>query len=439
MKRLGLWNLLLLLVLAGTSHAQLNKTFENIFNRVLRDDLRLSPGQHGTHFFQAADQANAALAPALNSLIASNVSSFPLSSTVAGVTFDFSSGQPMSIAESLGPIFAEKAQTLGKGKLNIGFNFTNLNLARLRGMKTEDIRFTFAHQDLTGEGELGENPTENDVIDLFLNLDANANIFAFYGTWGVTNNFDVSVAVPVVNVSMNGTARAVINSFTFARLGRAFHSFNADQLNPDLVDDIPYDESVTGLGDVALRLKYGVAAGGQVDMAALADIRFATGEETDFLGTGKTNARFSWIMSKKVGNFVPHLNLGYDYRGADLDSDEFEFVLGFDNKIAKGVTFAADLLAELDINSDESIELAPGSRMILDRFVTTAGDTAISARDVDLSNISNRDNDNTLDLALGFRIAPSENMLFLANILVPLNDGGLRSTFAPTFGFAISF
>lgn len=438
MRRIVLSSFLLLVLPCG-SFAQLNKTFENIFNRVLRDDLRLSPGQHGTHFFQAADEANAALAPALNSLVASNVSSFPLSSTVAGVTFDFSSGQPVSITESLGPIFAEKAQTLGKGKLNIGFNFTNLNLARLRGLKTEDIRFTFAHQDLTGEGGLGENPTENDVIDLFLNLDANANIFALYGTWGVTNNFDVSVAVPFVNLSLKGTASAVINSFTFARLGRAFHSFNADQLNPDLIDQVPYDESVSGLGDVALRLKYGILAGGDVDLAALADIRLPTGEESDFLGTGKTNARFSWIMSRKVGNFVPHVNLGYDYRGADLDSDEFEFVLGFDNKIAKGVTFAADLLAEIDIQGDEAIDLAPGSRPIHDMFVTTTGDTAISARQVDLSNIADRNNDNTIDLALGFRIAPSENILFLANILVPLNDGGLRSTFAPTLGFAISF
>jgi len=436
MKRLSLWNLFALLVLTGTSQAQLNKTFENIFNRVLRDDLQLSIGLHGTHFFEAADEANAALAPALNSLIASNVSSFPLSSTVAGVTFDFSSGQPMSIAESLGPIFAEKAQTLGKGKLNIGFNYTSLNLARLRGMKTDDIRFTFAHQDLTDDGTLGENPTENDVIDLFLNLDASANIFAFYGTWGVTNSFDVSVAVPVVNISLQGTARAVISSFTLANLGRAFHSFNADQLNPDLVDDVPYDESVTGLGDVALRLKYSILAGGDLDLAALADIRLPTGEETDFLGTGKTNARFSWIMSKKVGNFVPHLNLGYDRRGADLDSDEFEFVFGFDNKIAKGVTFAADVLGEIDINNDEAIKLAPGSVTIVDNNATTG---ARSQRFVDLSNISDRDNDNTIDVALGFRIAPSENFLFLANVLVPLNDGGLRSTFAPTIGLAISF
>ncbi len=101
------------LVLANTAHAQLNKVFENVFNDILDDQLLRSgsPGQHGTHFLEAANLANISLSPALNSLIASNVSSFPLSSTSAGVTFDFSTGQPVSITESMGPIFSETGKT----------------------------------------------------------------------------------------------------------------------------------------------------------------------------------------------------------------------------------------------------------------------------------------------------------------------------------------
>jgi len=48
-------------------------------------------------------------------------------------------------------------------------------------------------------------------------------------------------------------------------------------------------------------------------------------------------------------------------------------------------------------------------------------------------------NDNTLSAAFGFRAAPSERFLILGNVLVALNDGGLRATVAPTFGMTVNF
>ena len=67
----------------------LDKLFGNIFDEVLINQLRLSPDFHSVHFIEAANQANRDLTPALNSLIANEVSSFPLSTTSPGVTFDF--------------------------------------------------------------------------------------------------------------------------------------------------------------------------------------------------------------------------------------------------------------------------------------------------------------------------------------------------------------
>ena len=428
----------LVLAFVGTSHAQLSNVFSKIFNQVLRNDVQLSPGLPSTHFFEAADHANAVLTPALNTLIASNVSSFPLSSTAAGVTFDFSSGQPISTTESLGPIFAERPQTLGGGKLNLGFNYTNLNLARLRGIRTQDMRFTFTHVDVTPDDSLGNNPNESDTIDLFPNLDVDANIYAVFATVGVTDHFDVGVAVPFVSVAMHGKARAVINSFTFAFSGSATHRFNSDPLNPDFVDEIPYDVTSTGVGDIALRLKYNFGTSGSLDWAALADIRLPTGDEKNYRGTGKAEVRLAWAMSTKIHDFNPHLNFGYDRRGGKADSDELEFTIGFDQKVATGVTFAADFLGEVDLNSDERIRLFPGSVTIVDRYSTGTGE-ARNVRKVDLSNIPDRKNDNTLNAAFGFRLAPSERLLLLANMLVPLNSGGLRSTVVPTVGATVSF
>lgn len=415
--------------------AQLSETFSKVFTDILARQLQLSgsPGEHGTHFLEAADLANSELGPALNSLIASNVSSFPLSSTSAGVTFDFSTGKPVSITESLGPIFAETAETLGKGKVNVGFNFSYLSLSKFRGLDTEEMRFTFTHQDVTNDGTLGESTNESDTIDLFPDINVDATILSLFATLGVTNNLDIGVAIPLINVGLSGTARAKVNSFTFAALDSANHHFGQDSFNPEFETTFGYDESGTGLGDIAIRFKYSFIRGTALDLAALLDVRIPTGAKDDFLGAGKTNVRLSGILSKKIGDFTPHLNLGYDRRAADLDSDEFEFVAGFDQKIASGLSFAFDILGELDLDDDEVIKLFPGTRQIVDQVPNGQ-----SVRDVDLSNIPEKDNDNSISASFGFRYAPSKQVIFLGNILVPLNDGGLRSKVAATYGITVS-
>jgi hypothetical protein len=57
---------------------------------------------------------------------------------------------------------------------------------------------------------------------------------------------------------------------------------------------------------------------------------------------------------------------------------------------------------------------------------------------VSLSNIPDRSNDNLYNVSAGIRYSPSAQVLILANILVPLNDGGLRAPVAPTFGVSVN-
>ena len=422
---------------SNTIYAQLNQVFEDIFNKILIEKLTLSPGAHANHFIPAAENASENLTPALSSLIASNVSSFPLSSTIAGITFDFSTGQPVSVTESLGPILAETAETLGKGKVNVGFNFTYLDLSKFRGLETEEMKFAFTHQDVTSpyDNTLGDNPNESDLVGLTLGMDVNASIFAMFATIGITNNFDIGVAIPVININLRGEARAEIFSHTFTINDTANHRFNTDGADPLLKTGLPYDESATGLGDITIRLKYSFLRETGVDMAALVDLRPIPGDEENFMSTGSPNMRLSWIMSKKIGSFTPHLNMGYDRRWDSHDSDEFEFILGFDQKLAKGITFAAEILAEYDLEKKEKIELFPGTTNIVDRDLTKQ---VIGERQIDLSNVPERDNDNTLNVSFGLRAAPSERVVFLGNVLIRLNDGGLRSTVVPTFGLTVS-
>lgn len=435
-----LWILVGVFLCNDAAHAQLNSQFNDIFSEILDVRLRRSVGQHGTHFLEAAAEANQLLTPALNSLIASNISSFPLSSTIPAITFDFSSGIPVPVTGSLGPVFSETGETIGKGRIGIGFNYSYLNLSRFRGLPTEDMRFTFTHQDVNRDTVIGgTNPAENDLIDLTMGMNVNTSIFAVYATVGVTSDLDVGIAIPVINVSLNGTATAVINSYTYARLGEALHFFGGDSVNPVLETKVPYDASASGLGDIALRFKYAFLHQNGFDGAALADIRLPTGNADNFLGTGKTNVRLIGILSRKFQDFTAHLNLGYEKRSADFQSDRIDFTLGFDNKVMSSLTFALDILGTVDINADKAIKLFPGTRTIVDQVVQGGTVIGQNLRQVPLSNIPDRNNDDTYSLSTGFKYAPSDHSIILANILVPLSDGGLRASVIPTVGFSLDF
>ena len=432
-----------------TANAQLNQTFDDMFNYFLRERLdRQDQIFHGQHYFPAADLAEEQLTPALNSLIASNISSFPLSSTIAGLSLDFSGGQAVLTSESLGPIFAETAESIGPGKIHIGISYSHMSLNKLRGLDVDDIRFTFIHQDVTptppfGEdeqGSLGNPAWEADAIEVYPNLNINSEIFAFTFSFGVLDNLDISLAIPIVNVSLSGTARAIIDTYSYGRLNPArpefqgaSHTFGGTMLDPILEADTTFSNSTNGIGDVAVRVKYVFLQNPTVNMAAMLDARIPSGDQANFLGTGDPNFRVLWIMSGRFGEFNPHFNFGYDQRGASLDSDEFEYIIGFDQKLSNNATFAIDLLGTYDLDTDERVVLLPGSVEILEPF-----EGGQATRFFDLSNIPDATRDNTLDLSVGLRYAPSEKIVIMGNILTPLNDHGLRSSIVPTLGISIS-
>ena len=403
-----------------------------MFNEVL--NLELSPGEHGEHFLPTNVATSNAVISALNNFIGTGVASFPLSSSTAGVTFDFSSGKPVPTSTSFGPIFSERAQTLGSGRINMGFNFTYISFSRIRGVPTEDLRLTFTHEDVGNPG-LGDSPNEFDTMDFFLNMNIQAAVFAFYFSYGITDRFDIGIAVPFTNVRLQSTPVANINSFTWVSNDSANHYFGGTQTEPDLTKEpTPIDDDATGIGDIAIRAKYNFARERTVDFSAMLEYRLGTGDADNFLGTGYSVLRASLIGSKIIGDFAPHLNLSYWKKFTDLDRDEIEVILGYDQKISNGFTFILDFLGRFDLGDQiESL-----------RFPTTATLTrTVNSRNyvtnLSLTNIPDYKHDHTIDAAIGFKFNPKESFMLIGNVFVPLNHGGLRADVVPTLGMEFNF
>src|SRR5512147_1085067 len=96
---------------------------------------------HGRHFIPSAEAGNAAIIAFLGSAIGSNVSNIPISATTSGVTYSFEGGAPVRTNVSGGPIFAERAQTLGRGRVLIGANASSIHFNTLRGIPLSSLDF----------------------------------------------------------------------------------------------------------------------------------------------------------------------------------------------------------------------------------------------------------------------------------------------------------
>lgn len=389
-------------------------------------------GIHGEHYVPAESEANGLLIAFLNETIAANVANFPLSSTVSSQTFMFVGGVPTPTSTSFGPIFAERAQTVGRGRFNAGMNYSRVGFRRIRGVPLADVQLTFLHQNVDfpncdsvfgGDCSLYGIPQfEHDPIQLNLDLDMEAEIFAFFASVGVTDWLDLSLAVPVVRFTLDGTSIARITPTTGVPV---FHFFGGTADDPVLEATSTTRGQAVGIGDVAARVKARLSRGPGLDVSALAEIRAPTGSKEDFLGTGTTTARALLITSGTFGAFSPHLNAGYAYRGGKLEQNSIELAAGFDHRLAAWATLAADLLGSLKLGNPKIT------------FPETVDFEAPYRQQVRLTNIPDR-NDNILDGSLGFKLQTGPGIVLVANALVPLNDGGLRGGVIPTLGLEYS-
>jgi hypothetical protein len=388
---------------------------------------------HGMHFIPSSNEENFAVITFITEALGRNVANMPIGSTSGSETFRFVGGVPVKTSLSAGPIFAERPQTLGKGRVLAGVNRSGFRFATLRGVDMKDIHLTFTHQNSDFPGcdaafggdctKYGIPSFENDVMDFTLSMDLDVKVNSFYMTYGVSDRFDIGLVVPVVQAHFEGSSRAEMHPFGGTT---AAHYFAGTSTNPVLFAERQTRGSATGLGDIAVRLKGNLRNTGNTSMGLLVDARFPTGSEKDLLGAGKFSARALAVVASRFGDFSPHLNVGYLVRGSDEANDAVLGTVGFDHRLGGGITLAADLVSELQVG-DSKLEL-PSVVHYESPFERTVNPTEIPDRRDDIVNGS-----------FGFKINAARNLTLVLNSLFPLNRGGLRADLIYTAGLEYSF
>jgi hypothetical protein len=388
---------------------------------------------HGSHFIPSAVASNGTVIAFLTNSIGSNVANLPVSASSGGSTFSFQGGVPVRTSTSTGPIFAERAQTLGRGRVLATVTRSGVNFKTFRGVDLDNTKFTFTHANVDFPGcdaifhgdcsLLGVPNFENETIDLNLNLNVDLNVTTFLLTYGITDRIDLGVVVPLVSTSLRGNSTAQINEFGPPP---AVHFFGGTPDNPVLTASRFVEGSSTGLGDVIARAKINLHRGEPVSIAILADTRFPTGSEEDLLGSGAFAARGLGIVSAHFGNFSPHANVGYAYRGGDLETDAFLVTAGFDHLLASWATLAVDAISEFQVG-DSPLQV-PAPVVIQAPVRRTIVPSSIPDRRDDIVNGS-----------IGVKLTAFPGLTFIANTLWPLDKGGLRPDVIWTAGAEYNF
>jgi hypothetical protein len=341
----------------------------------------------------------------LNDQIATEIAVFPFSSSVGGFTFSFQSvlGTFVRTTETLGPLFAERAPTLGRGKFNLNGSFTAFQYDEFNGEDLDNLVVVARHQPDTIPPDDVRTSFELDTIRIQVDLDIHVQLLALAATYGVTDRLDIGILVPIVRVDMDVRARAEIVSSPENPFP-AVHTFVG---GPESPNDAASGDAI-GIGDIVLRAKYHVLKSDIVDFAAAMLVKLETGDEDDFLGTGDTTIRPFLILSRTFSsfllprlNFTPHLNIGFEWNVDQGSQNAIEYVLGFDVG-TRWITFAGEFLGSHELDGDG------------------IGDDILAA-------------------AVGVKWNPFGRFLLLANILLPLNEDGLRAAFTPTVGVEYSF
>ena len=404
---------------AAAQQGSLSNLIPNLFDQT----IVLAQTGHQAHFIDSSGVLRDA-GLQINSSIVGQISSFPISSSAGGFTFTFdpSLGVFSRSTDSYGPLFAERPETSGKGKWNVGVSYLRYRYDTMDGLDLDDgtLAFSLTHLDTNRDGGTVETVFEGDVIEANAFLDLTSDVTLFSLNWGVTDRLDVSVVVPVVRVELDAQVSTTINRQATEGLSDPpLHRFPDGSSSRDF----NASGSASGVGDALVRAKYRLFENASSGLAVGLDARLPTGAEEDLLGTGSTLIELSVIGATRFGRFAPHVNAGYTVATGGGDGvevpDEVNFTVGFDAALHPRVTLAADVIwrtlrGALRVERQE----VPFLYRRHDSPVVHTTSRPLLATETGDVNVAYG--------ALGVKVNLYGKSLLLANLLYSLSDQGLQ-------------
>ena len=354
----------------------------------------------------------------------------PLPSPASGFTYQFdpSTGVFQRSTQSFGPILSERAETVGAHRVSFGFAAQRFTFDTVEGLDLSNVPAVFTHDNAQLLGG------RQDVVTTQNAITATVGQYTTFATVGVTDHFDVSVAIPMVSAYIK-----VVTHANIQRLGttnplthfyrQADGSIGTERFFTAIGD-------AHGLGDITVRAKGSVATGRRVNGAIGADVRLPTGDELNLLGTGTTAVQPFVILSSTIERVSPHVNVSYQWNGSSVLAgnpstgesadfpDQVIYSAGADMAATDRLTIAFDVMGRYLIDVER---LAQQDFHALDN-VSVFRNIAFTKQSF-----------NNLNGAVGFKVNVFNRLLLDGNLIFALDHRGVRDKVTPLLGFEYSF
>lgn len=425
---------------AEPAHAQGN--LEVLLLDLLRQGVTLAPPAQGTdhsaHFIADEEGENSQFAAVrrFNQEVGRQVSSFPQATSAGSFSYrlDPELGVLTRPTQSFGSIYSDRPFTVGSGKYNLGVSFSQFSYDGIDGVGLRDggMHLVFLHEDAASDGRA--NPFfEGDVITAQLFVGVDVNVATMSATYGVSDRLDMGLVVPVLDVSLDIASVAHVERLSTESTAPDTHVFT----NGTSSNTTRRGAEATGVGDVSLLFRWLVDDFEASDFrtAVTGGIRFPTGDEKNFQGTGGTSATGSLLFSQPAGAAALHTVLGLSVGSEDLPL-QIHWGAGVDWAVDPKLTLAFDLLG-LRVADQAEVLVSDQTYQY-----NQASDGSVSLADASLSTLSvegEGEARNEVNASIGFKINVGSTVLLTGNGLVPLNDSGLRDDFATLFGVDYTF
>jgi hypothetical protein len=370
----------------------------------------------------------------INIALVRQIGALPIPSPASGFTyaFDNSTGTFVRSTQSFGPILADRAETIGRGRLAFGYSLQQFSFDTFDGLRLSHIPGVFTHDDFNLGGGRA------DIISTSNAIAASVTQSTLSLTYGATEHLDISLGVPLVRTSLS-----VVSNATIYRVGTAsnpaIHFFRDPEAPGTYGNERSFVArgSAAGLGDLIVRGKGTAFKTARAGIAIGLEARLPTGQEENLLGSGSVGLKIFEAVSATYGRVAPHVNVGYQWNGRSVLAgdiatgvkgdlpDELSYVLGADVGIEKRLSIAFDVLGR---HSADAPTIARSTFTAAGSPTRTFPDIAFGVGSL-----------NVVSGAFGLKANVAGTLLVSFNLQFKLNDAGVRAKVTPLAGIEYGF
>ncbi|HKC91862.1 MAG TPA: hypothetical protein VKE23_11100 [Candidatus Limnocylindria bacterium] len=311
------------------------------------------------------------------------------------------------------PALSVNARTDGRGVLTVGAAFSYLQYQNFEGQDRDGVVFPT---------DLGITTDDGLPISdqLFFQFKLRQSIYSVSIQFGVLDNLDVGIFIPILDESFRGriidefaveTPKGKFQPLTLSPDGRlvADSRFEARPITASSFNVFPgtipsagffFSKNTWGVGDVILRTKAFLGSAGPLDFGGAVNLALPTGDEDDLLGVGSVRVDPRLLISTGNERFTLHTNQAVHLDVDDQDRDRYDYSVGGEAALTPWLTLLVDHVGRIEIFGNDKIrkfEIVPGIK----------------------ANVYG-------DFIVGF------------NAIVPLNDSGLTTDFTPNATIEVS-